>query len=344
MDDGIAIPLADLGAEEDPRYDFNRLLAERGITLPPVGIETLQINLTKLCNQACRHCHVDSSPARTEALSRAGVEQCLKILAEHPQITKLDLTGGAPELHPDFEWLVEQATALGKHVMVRHNLTVQTDGNPQTKEGKAHLPEFFARHRVEVISSLPYYQEYFTDAQRGSGVFKKSMAAMKRLNDVGYGVEGSGLIFNLVYNPVGPYLPAPQAALEADYRRELKEKFGLVFTGLFTITNMPIHRFALHLKKSKQWTSYMEKLLAAFNPQAAAGVMCRNIISVDYLGNISDCDFNQQLDLPATDTEGKPLSIFDFDFARTLARPIRFVSHCLGCTAGAGSSCGGATA
>ncbi|MDO9453380.1 MAG: arsenosugar biosynthesis radical SAM protein ArsS [Stagnimonas sp.] len=339
---GEVLPLSAL--RDDPRYDFGALLSARGITLPPLGIETLQINLTKLCNQACRHCHVDSSPARTEALSREGVERCLTILEAHPQISKLDLTGGAPELHPDFDWLVTEAVKLGKHVMVRHNLTVQADGNPQTQESKAHLPEFFAKHRVEVISSLPYYQEFFTDSQRGKGVFGKSITAMQRLNDLGYGVEGTGLVFNLVYNPVGPYLPAAQAQLEADYKRELKQKFGLVFNKLFTITNMPIHRFALHLKKSGQYESYMEKLLAAFNPGAASGVMCRSLISVDWQGNLSDCDFNQQLDLLALDSEAKKLSIFDFDFERTLKRDIRFAPHCLGCTAGAGSSCGGATA
>ena len=320
------------------------LLRERGIELPPVSIDTLQVNVTKLCNQVCRHCHVDASPSRTEKLSPEGVAKCLEILEAHPQITKLDITGGAPELHPGFDGFVEKAVALGKHVMVRHNLTVQFDGNPQTKEGKEYLPQFFARHRVEVISSLPYYQEFFTDAQRGSGVFKKSMEAMKRLNAVGYGVEGSGLALNLVYNPVGPYLPAAQAGLEADYKRELKDKFGLVFNGLYTITNMPINRFKLHLEKSGQLEAYMEKLLAAFNPAAADGVMCRNLISVGHDGRIYDCDFNQMLEMDAVDGRGKALSIFDFEFERVLQRPIRFDGHCLGCTAGAGSSCGGATA
>ena len=321
-----------------------RLLHERGIELPPVSIDTLQVNVTKLCNQVCRHCHVDASPSRTEKLSPEGVAKCLEILEAHPQITKLDITGGAPELHPGFDGFVEKAVALGKHVMVRHNLTVQFDGNPQTKEGKEYLPQFFARHRVEVISSLPYYQEFFTDAQRGSGVFKKSMEAMKRLNAVGYGVEGSGLALNLVYNPVGPYLPAAQAGLEADYKRELKDKFGLVFNGLYTITNMPINRFKLHLEKSGQLEAYMEKLLVAFNPAAAEGVMCRNLISVGHDGRIYDCDFNQMLEMDAVDGKGKPLSIFDFEFERVLKRPIRFDGHCLGCTAGAGSSCGGAIA
>jgi radical SAM/Cys-rich protein len=239
---------------------------------------------------------------------------------------------------------VENAVALGKHVMVRHNLTVQLDGNPQTGESKQYLPQFFARNRVEVISSLPYYQEYFTDAQRGSGVFAKSIEAMKRLNALGYGSEGSGLALNLVYNPVGPYLPAAQAGLEADYKRELKNKFGLAFNSLFTITNMPINRFRLHLDKSGQYEAYMEKLLAAFNPAAAEGVMCRSLISVDHEGRIYDCDFNQMLELRATGAGGKPLSIFDFDFGQVLKRRIRFDDHCLGCTAGAGSSCGGATA
>jgi len=225
-------------------------------------------------------------------------------------------------------------------VMVRHNLTVQLDGHPQTGASKEYLPEFFARHRCEVISSLPYYQEYFTDAQRGNGVFQKSIEAMRRLNAVGYGVEGTGLMFNLVYNPVGPYLPAAQASLEADYKRELKQKFGLTFNNLYTITNMPINRFKLHLEKSDQYESYMDKLLAAFNPSAAAGVMCRSIISVDHDGAIYDCDFNQMLGMHI-DNHGKPASIFDFDFEQLLHRRIRFDSHCLGCTAGAGSSCGG---
>lgn len=325
------------------KVDFNALLRERGLSLPVRGVHTLQVNLTKTCNQACRHCHVDASPARTEALSDAGVEQCLKILAAHPQIRSLDLTGGAPELHPRFEVFVTGARALGRTVMVRHNLTVQFDGHPVTKESKAHLPEFFAAQRVEVISSLPYYQEFFTDSQRGKGVFGKSIEGIRRLNEVGYGIEGSGLVLNLVYNPVGPYLPAAQASLEADYKRELLAKFGLRFNSLFTITNMPIHRFALHLHKSGQFDSYMDKLLGAFNPVAAENVMCRDILSVSHDGRLYDCDFNQMLDLPAQDEHGAAMNLVDFDLERVLTRPIRFGAHCLGCTAGAGSSCGGAT-
>ena len=330
--------------QEKSKYDFDGVLRRGGIDLPPLSIETLQVNITKLCNQVCRHCHVDASPSRTEKMSPEAIARCLEILEHHPQITKLDITGGAPELHPAFDSFVESAVALGRHVMVRHNLTVQLDGNPQTKESKEYLPQFFAKNRVEVVSSLPYYQEFFTDAQRGSGVFRKSMEAMKRLNDVGYGVEGSGLVLNLVYNPVGPYLPAPQAGLEADYKRELKAKFGLTFNGLYTMTNMPINRFRLHLDKTGQYEAYMEKLLAAFNPAAAAGVMCRTLISVSHDGRVYDCDFNQMLEMDALDRAGRPMTIFDFTLERALARPIRFDAHCLGCTAGAGSSCGGAIA
>jgi radical SAM/Cys-rich protein len=323
---------------------LNLVFPVRPADLPPVSIEMLQVNITKLCNQVCRHCHVDASPSRTEAMSPEGIAKCLDILARHPRIAKLDITGGAPELHPGFDAFVEQAVALGKHVMVRHNLTVQLDGHPVTKQSKEYLPQFFARHRVEVVSSLPYYQQFFTDSQRGQGVFGKSVEAMRRLNAVGYGVEGSGLLLNLVYNPVGPYLPAAQAGLEADYKRELKEKHGLVFNRLYTITNMPINRFKLHLQKSGQYDAYMQKLLAAYNPAAAEGVMCRSLISVGHDGRVYDCDFNQMLELDAVDRGGAKLNIFDFDFDRFLARPIQFDAHCLGCTAGAGSSCGGAIA
>ena len=326
------------------KYDFENRLGLEGVDVSPLAVETLQVNITKMCNQACRHCHVDASPARTEMLSPEGMAKCLEILERHAQIGKLDITGGAPELHPGFDAFVEQAVRLGKHVMVRHNLTVQLDGHPKTGESKRYLPGFFARNRVEVISSLPYYQPYFTDAQRGSGVFEKSLEALRRLNAEGYGVEGGGLVLNLVYNPVGPYLPAAQPGLEADYKRELMAKFGVAFNHLYTITNMPINRFRLHLDKSGQLEAYMDKLLAAFNPAAAQGVMCRSLISVAHDGRIYDCDFNQMLELRAKSLSGRPLSIFDFDFDEVLRRRIAFGEHCFGCTAGAGSSCGGATA
>ena len=320
------------------------MLHERGIELPPLGIDTLQVNITKMCNQVCRHCHVDASPTRSEALSRAGVERCIELLAMYPQIRTLDITGGAPELHADFEWMVRQARSLGRHVMVRHNLTVSFDGHPRSGASMAHLPAFFASQQCEVVCSLPYYQAYFTDAQRGGGVFSKSIEGLRQLNVLGYGREGSGLVLNLVYNPVGPYLPAAQATLQADYRRELRAHFGIEFNQLYTITNMPINRFRLHLEKSGQYAAYMDKLLAAFNPQAAAGVMCRNLLSVGHDGMLYDCDFNQMLGLGIDGGPAGPATIFDFDLGALLRRRIRFGSHCLGCTAGAGSSCGGTTA
>ena len=325
-------------------YDFETQLRRRGMELAPRAIDTLQVNITRMCNQACRHCHVDASPARTETMSSEGIDKCLEILGRHAQIRTLDITGGAPELHPAFDRFVERAAALGKQVLVRHNLTVQLDGHPKTGASMEYLPQFFARHRVEVISSLPYYQQFFTDAQRGAGVFAKSMEAMRRLNAVGYGAHWSGLVLNLVYNPVGPYLPAAQGPLEEDYRRELKSRFGVVFNRLYTMTNMPINRFRLHLEKSGQLEPYMDKLLAAFNPAAAEGVMCRSLVSVGHDGRVYDCDFNQMLELQAAGRDGGALSIFDFDFDAVLGRRIRFGEHCLGCTAGAGSSCGGATA
>ena len=206
------------------------------------------------------------------------------------------------------------------------------------------MPRFFAQNRVEVISSLPYYQAYFTDAQRGAGVFGKSITGLQRLNAEGYGIEDSGLLLNLVYNPVGPYLPPAQKNLEADFKLELDTKYGLKFNQLYTITNVPINRFKLHLEHSGQYEAYMERLTASFNPAAAEEVMCRSLISVDYDGRVYDCDFNQMLALQANGKRGLGLSIFDFDFNETLERQIRFADHCLGCTAGSGSSCGGATA
>ncbi len=336
-------PRAAAGGGNDPRHDFDALLRRHRIELPPLAIQTLQVNITRMCNQVCRHCHVDASPTRTEAMSRAGIERIVALLQEHEAITTLDITGGAPELHDDFEWLVRQARALERKVIVRHNLTVTFDGHPRSGRSMAHLPAFFAEQGVEVVSSLPYYQEFFTAAQRGKGVFDKSLRGLMGLNALGYGIERSGLLLHLVYNPVGPYLPAAQATLEADYKRELRQHFGIEFSSLYTITNMPINRFALHLQKSGQYESYMDKLLAAFNPQAASGVMCRSMVSVAHDGTLYDCDFNQMLEMPAAPPGRRP-NIFDFDFAALMQRRIRFAPHCLACTAGAGSSCGGATA
>jgi len=325
---------------------FEEKLTEHGLDLAPLGVETLQVNVTRLCNQACHHCHVDASPKRTEQMSRATVDRCLEILARNPAITKLDITGGAPELNPHFDFFVEAARRLGKHVMVRHNLTVTIDGNPQTGESKRYLPEFFARHRVEVISSLPYFQEFFTDKQRGNGVFKKSVESLRLLNEQGYGksdgAQGFGLTLNLVYNPVGAFLPAPQESLERQFKKELEAKFGVVFNGLFTITNMPINRFKKDLERLGAYDEYMTRLVSAYNPAAARGVMCRSLISVGHDGSLYDCDFNQMLDLNLSGESGG--TVFDFNLDKLLNRKIIFGQHCYGCAAGAGSSCGGATA
>jgi radical SAM/Cys-rich protein len=322
---------------------FEEKLARHELDLAPLGVETLQVNVTRLCNQACHHCHVDASPKRTEQMSLATVDRCLEILASRPGIAKLDITGGAPELNPHFDYFVESARRLGKHVMVRHNLTVTIDGNPQTGESKRYLPEFFARHRVEVISSLPYYQEFFTDKQRGNGVFKKSIESLRLLNEEGYGKSnGDGLTLNLVYNPAGAFLPASQENLERQFKKELEAKFGVVFNSLFTITNMPINRFKKDLERLGAYEEYMTRLVNAFNPAAARGVMCRSLVSVGHDGRLYDCDFNQMLDLNLSEESGG--TVFDFDLDKLLGRKIIFGQHCYGCAAGAGSSCGGATA
>lgn len=319
---------------------FGQLLTDRQIKLPPRKIETLQLNITRLCNQACLHCHVDASPKRREMMSDEVIEASLDILARHEQMTKLDITGGAPELHPRFKELVTRARKLGKHVMVRHNLTVAIDPHPITGESLADLPAFFAEQRVEVVSSLPHYETWMTDRQRGRGVFAKSLEAMRNLNAVGFGMPDSGLELNLVSNPVGSFLPAGQQNLESDFRRGLAKE-GLVFNHLYTLTNMPIKRFKAELERAGNYESYLDKLMSAFNPTAAEGVMCRDLISVGYDGTVYDCDFNQMLDLPIL---SEHTDIRNFDLNTWLARPIHWGDHCFGCTAGAGSSCTGTTA
>jgi radical SAM/Cys-rich protein len=238
---------------------FRQTVQNLNLDLSVVSVSTLQINITKLCNQACRHCHVDSSPKRREMMSRELLEKCLKILKDNHDIVALDITGGAPELHPDFKFLVREARKLSKQVMVRHNLTVTQDPHPLTGESMMDTPLFFQQQGVEVVSSLPYYDKYFTDRQRGPGVFEKSIASLKMLNDLGYGADGTGLVLNLVYNPIGPFLPASQSSLEAKFKEELKSKFNISFNQLFTITNMPIKRFAEDLERLNQYEEYMEK-------------------------------------------------------------------------------------
>ena len=323
-------------------YDFKKFIDNNSLNLSPTTINTLQVNITKLCNQACLHCHVDASPKRKEQMDLDTINMCLEILNDNNEITNLDLTGGAPELNPHFDYFVQEAKKLNKHIMVRHNLTVTFDGNPVTGESKEYLPSFFAENKLEVISSLPYYQEYFTDKQRGKGVFEKSIDSIRILNMVGYGTDNPDLQLNLVYNPVGAFLPAEQASLENDFKYELKDKYDITFNRLFTITNMPINRFKQQLKNLNAYDDYMNKLINSFNPDAANGIMCKNIISVSYDGKLYDCDFNQMLDMNIS-IKNKDLSIHDFDFKTLVNRKIRFGSHCFGCTAGNGSSCGGNT-
>jgi radical SAM/Cys-rich protein len=335
---------ANLGSEnkDETKYKFHKMLEKHKLDLNPISIDTLQVNITKICNQACHHCHVDASPNRTEQMDRQTLDRCLEILANHESIKNLDITGGAPELNQHFDYCVIEARKLKKHVIVRHNLTVTLDGNPRTREKKIYLPEFFAEQHVEVISSLPYYQEYFTDKQRGKGVFSKSIESIRLLNKQGYGEEETGLILTLVYNPVGAFLPAPQKNLEADFKRELYTKFGLKFNNLYAITNMPINRFKEQLLMLDNYDQYMTKLANAFNPSAAKRVMCRSLVSVGYDGQLYDCDFNQMLEMQIINAY-EPMTVFNFDFNKLIKRSIVFASHCFGCAAGSGSSCGGAT-
>ncbi|HYY25104.1 MAG TPA: arsenosugar biosynthesis radical SAM (seleno)protein ArsS [Candidatus Udaeobacter sp.] len=299
------------------------------------ALDTLQVNMGRYCNQACIHCHVESGPTRTEMMSRETVDAVLRFLAG-TSIPTVDITGGAPELNPHFDYLVESAVGLGRHVMDRCNLTVIFE------PGKEYLPEFFKRHRVELICSLPCYTEENVDRQRGRGTFDLSIRALKIFNDLGYGCRDSDLVLNLVYNPVGPHLPPPQARLEQDYRRILREQFGIVFNHLYCLSNMPITRYETHLKLRGEYDNYMKLLRDNFNHATLDQVMCRNLISVGWEGSIYDCDFNQMLDLAMTDAGGKRLHISSLALEQVLSPPIMVGDHCYACTAGCGSSCGGA--
>ncbi|MDQ3606320.1 MAG: arsenosugar biosynthesis radical SAM protein ArsS [Gemmatimonadota bacterium] len=315
---------------------FEEALEGAGLyPLRPTGIDILQINVGKKCNQTCRHCHVDAGPDRNEMMPDAVVDACLRVL-ESTDIPILDITGGAPELHKRWREIVIRARAAGKHVMDRCNLTITLLPNYR------YLPEFFAEHQVEVVASLPHYRSKQTDTQRGDGVFEESITALRRLNALGYGKGGTGLVLNLVTNPVGTFLPGDQQALEKEWKRQLLRLYGIEFNRLYAITNMPISRFLEFLAESGKLEEYMERLVTAFNPAAAAGVMCRNTLSVGWEGTLYDCDFNQMLELPVS--AQAPRSIFDFDRALLESREIVLGPHCFGCTAGAGSSCGGAVA
>lgn len=311
---------------------FHEHLARVGTpSLVVEHVDVLQVNLGKLCNQTCAHCHVDAGPDRREVMTRATAEQVVELLRRHP-ITTLDITGGAPELNPGFRWLVEQARALGRKVIDRCNLTILLTAP------HASLAQFLADHEVQVVASLPSFRSAGTDAQRGQGVFAKSIQALARLNSLGYG-RGGSLELNLVHNPVGAFLPGDQQALEREYRRELLDRHGVRFDHLYSITNMPISRYLEYLERTGNLLTYMDRLVQAFNPMAVAGLMCRSMISVGWDGRLYDCDFNQMLDLTI---EGAPHTLSDLLESGDLRRTVRTERHCFGCTAGAGSSCGGA--
>lgn len=314
---------------------FDEELDKSGLhPLKATNVEVLQINLGKMCNQTCKHCHVDAGPDRKEIMTCEIMERCLHAL-DKTEIPVVDLTGGAPELNPNFKWFVSEIKSRGRHIIVRSNLTILV-----TRPFRDY-PQFFKDMGVEVVSSLPYYLEERTDLQRGEGVFQRSIEALKNLNELGYGHPDSGLILNLVYNPTGAFLPPVQAVIEEEYKKELWQRHKIVFNNLYTITNMPISRFLVYLIHSNNYSRYMKKLYASYNPGAADSVMCRTILSVSWDGYLYDCDFNQMLEL--TVDHGAPTHINDFDFAQLANRQVVTGQHCYGCTAGAGSSCGGAT-
>jgi len=302
------------------------LILERGV------LQTLQINVGRKCNQACRHCHVDAAPWRTEMMDRATAHRIGGWIRKHRPAT-VDLTGGAPEISEFFRYFVELSREVGAHVIDRNNLTIMEE------PGYEYLPEYLARHQVEVVASLPCYSAENVNKQRGNGVFDKSIAALKKLNRAGYGLDPL-LPLNLVYNPVGAMLPGAQEELEADYKAALETNFGVRFNRLFTITNQPIARFAEDLRKQGQWDSYLDLLAENFNPQVVDGVMCRSTLSIDYYGRLYDCDFNQMLGMNMGN--GKPLYLWDITPGTLGQTPIQTGFHCLACTAGCGSSCSGA--
>ncbi|MCP3904233.1 MAG: radical SAM/Cys-rich domain protein [Planctomycetes bacterium] len=307
-------------------------------------ISTLQVNIGYVCNLACRHCHVESSPARTgpeDNMDEPTVRRVVEWVLAHPEIEMVDLTGGSPEMNPAFRWMVETIARSGRRVMNRCNPTIIEHVDRATGVDYAWVPAFLAEHRVEVVASMPCYLEDNVDRQRGRGAFGASIEGLLKLVDVGYGRDPA-LRLNLVYNPVGPHLPPPQAGLETDYKRELQERFGLVFNELWTITNMPIKRWRNELERAGKLESYMRTLIEAFNESTIDGLMCRHQISIDPAGRLYDCDFNQALAMRTPGSEDRFL--WDYTAAELSDRVIATDDHCYGCTAGAGSSCGGALA
>jgi radical SAM/Cys-rich protein len=310
-----------------------KIKQSQGGPLRPKTLEILQLNLGYMCNQVCAHCHVDAGPDRKEIMGKKTLEKCLQIL-EKTSITTLDLTGGAPEMHPDFRWFVAKASKIGvSDFIVRSNLTIL-----RANKKYYDLPDFFKTHNIHVVSSLPFYKKEKTDRQRGEGVFSQSIKALKELNKVGYGKADSGLQLDLVYNPSGAFLPADQKALENDFKKALKKDFDIDFNKLFTITNLPISRFLEYLIASENYEDYMHSLIEAFNPAAISNVMCTNTLSVSWNGYLYDCDFNQMLDLKVASPSQH---LDDIDLHQLQEREICVSQHCYGCTAGAGSSCQG---
>jgi radical SAM/Cys-rich protein len=313
---------------------FADRLASAGCTLDRKSIDTVQVNIGKLCNQACKHCHVESGPTKTaENMDRRTVRRVLDLVVDQPSVKTVDVTGGAPELNANFRWFVRELRQSGRQVIDRCNLTVLSE------PGQEDTAQFLADNAVTVVASLPCYSAENVDRQRGRGVFEKSIDALRQLNALGYGRDDANLVLGLVYNPVGPSLPPPQSDLQADYKRRLKADFDIDFTHLITITNLPIKRFRWDLERSGRLDTYMDLLHQHFNPRTAELVMCRSLISISWDGKIFDCDFNQMLDLPIG---GRHHNIWDIDSLDSfIHKPIAVANHCYGCTAGAGSSCAG---
>ena len=313
---------------------FAQKLTEHSISLRRARPEVLQVNVGKLCNLTCVHCHVNAGPNRKEIMTRETVDRIIDWLAK-TDIPTVDITGGAPEMIPDFRYFLERVKALqpSRHIIDRCNLTILLE------PGYGDLAEFLAKRKVEIVASMPCYSAENVDAQRGEGVFEGSIKALQLLNSLGYGYDPE-LPLHLVYNPVGPFLPPAQEELEADFKRELAAHFGIVFNKLYTITNLPIGRFASYLRRNKKLEEYMQLLISVFNPGTISGLMCRNTISVGWRGEVYDCDFNQQLNMQWEN--GKRLFLWDVDPDKIDDREIMTGEHCFGCTAGAGSSCGGA--
>ena len=319
--------------KQEPEYHFDEYLRNSNWSdLNADRIEIFQLNLGKMCNQTCKHCHVDAGPDRKEIMTKETMLEAL-IAIENSGAKIVDLTGGAPEMNPHFYWFVEELSKRNLHIMVRCNLTIL-----MTRKHE-HAFEFYKNHRIEVISSLPFYSEKLTDTQRGSGVFQKSIKALQKLNEFGYGKNGSKLKLNLVYNPIGAFLPGDQQELELEYKRNLEAEFGIAFNDLYTITNMPISRFLEYLIQSENYEDYMNLLIESFNPSSINNLMCRNTVSISWDGFLYDCDFNQMLDLKLKNSKTQHLS--DWNNELIEKRSIVTGNHCYGCTAGSGSSCGG---